>query len=204
MAEADIREYLGSLFREAREAMNMKIQERIYELRDEAPDYYRLMNKLGFPQEESTLIDRYHNIGRIVFRHLGTILQDLTRELLTRTVGGEKNVRLPNSQGGSPRTFIIDWLHGRRAYQIKWRYATTDGTTVNKEIAFARQLQASNYTPVFLVYYRSLRPQPLACFERIAQAFISCGGEVYSESTAWEHITSLTGFDLQQFLEEVT
>ena len=185
---------------EYRSAILESITKRRKELDAESPDFYKLLAALKwFSEEESRKIDEYHNIGRLVFNNLGLLLQDLTVTTLLTTLGGKNRVKIKNKQGGAPRDFVIDWLNGKKAYQIKWRYATTDGTTVNKEIAFANQLGQSGYTPIFLTYYRSLRPEPLQCFNKIASAFGNYG-QVYYEKDAWNHVLKITGFDLEKFI----
>jgi len=191
---------LLQILKDGKKQLHDAVKERTLELEIESPDYYKFLQVLGFSIEESTTIDKYHNIGRIVFRHLGGILEELALAVLTSTLGGVPKVKLLNKQGGTPKYFIIDWLNGNRAYEIKWRYATTDGTTVNKEIAFARQLSQDEYTPIFLTFYKSLREQPLQCFQRIADAYLNYQGEVYSSDEAWQHIKAISGFDLKGFV----
>jgi len=200
MQREKIEQILTDELRKQKRLLLDKIKERSEELLTESPDYHNFLKLFGIEKEESILMDKYHNMGRIVFRHLGSILQDTTITLLMHTLGGQKSVKIRNRQGGTPREFIIDWLYEKRAYQIKWRYATTDGTTVNKEIAFANQLGQDKHIPVFLVYYTSLRPQPLSCFHRIANAFLENNGEVYYQGKAWDHIREITKFDLKDFI----
>lgn len=197
---AHLKSKLIQILREGKTRLHEAVRERTLELEAESPDYYKFLEILGFSIEESTTIDKYHNIGRIVFRHLGDILEKLALTVLTDTVGGVRKVKLPNKQGGTPKSFWIDWVYNKRAYEVKWRYATTDGTTVNKEIAFVRQLYEDGYLPVFVTFYKPLREQPLACFNRICEAYRDHNGEVYSEQTAWSHIESISGFNLREFI----
>ncbi|MFU8806137.1 MAG: ApaLI family restriction endonuclease, partial [Bradymonadaceae bacterium] len=106
-----------------------RIRERIIVLQQEEPDYYDLLEIFDLSAEEAALVDRYHNIGRLVFRNLGTIVEELTLLCLQSRVGGLRNATLKNTVSSSPSAFGIDWLYEERkiGYEIKWRYATTDG-----------------------------------------------------------------------------
>lgn len=56
-------------------------------------------------------------------------------------------LKIPNPSGGRPKTFEIDCLIGERAYEIKWRDATTDGDHITKEHRRLRAIADAGYTP---------------------------------------------------------
>lgn len=197
-----IKEDLESYLDDQISAINGRIESRIDKLETEDPDYYKVLKLFGLSPSEAAQMDKYHNIGRFVFRNLGTIMEDLTLACLKSQWNGQCNAGIKNTISPSPDKFGIDWLNEdkRVGYEIKWRYATTDGTTVKKIKNMATQLDRKGYTPIFLTYYQSKRKQPLRCYNQIADHFESLGGQVYSKDEAWEHINEFTGFDLFEFI----
>lgn len=176
-------------------------------LKKEDPDYYNLLELLfEIPKKEAALMDKYQNMGRIIFRRLGSIIETLTLSCLKAKLGGELNAKIPNTVSSSPKKFGIDWLNEDLGvgYEIKWRYSTTDGTTVKKIKNMATQLKNDGYKPVFLSFYKAKRKQSIRCYNQITDHFLNLGGEVYVKDQSFEKIKEITDFDLINFFENYT
>lgn len=202
LSDKELADKLTQYLDETSKAVRTRIQNRIRELSEEEPEYYELLKIFDLSSDKAALVDKYHNIGRFVFRNLGSIIEELTLICLEARVGGIRNKKIKNEISSSPSFFEIDWVFQRESYgyEIKWRYATTDGTTVNKIKEMATQLALAGYTPVFLTFFQPIRLQPLRCYNQIADHFRAVGGEVYTRDEAWAHFQELTGFDLKAFL----
>lgn len=94
----------------------------------------------------------------------------------------------------------VDCVRERRAYEIKIRVtiAASGQGRWNEELEFPRDCQSSGYTPVLIVLDSTTNPK----LESLAAAFRAQGGEVYTGAAAWEHLDTLAGATMAQFLEK--
>lgn len=190
---------LTNIFEAERKRITAVIKKRMEKVRKEIPEYYEIMELYGFKKDDCMKLDIYHNTSRLTFRSLGKLLEDLTTTVLSHTKGGHK-LQLTNPNP-PPTTFYIDWVIPKenRAYEIKWRDATTDGDHVRKEEAKISAISNSGYKPIRVMYYRPTRLQAQAICDRVTRLYKK-HGEAYIGKDAWNHIKAYTGFDLRNFV----
>lgn len=186
-----------------RERLARVISDRESEMEFDDIAHYLVYRVLGISQEEGERIDRYQNKGRFVYRYAGTFLEDAAKICLRLADPEAEAAKVPNTFGQRPKTFEIDCLTGIRAYEIKWRDATTDGDHITKEHTRIRAISGKGYIPIRVMFYYPNRSQAQRIQATLATLYDGVGGEYYCGDAAWEHIKSVTGVDLLQVLEEI-
>lgn len=87
-----------------------------------------MYHALGFSDEEGYQIDFQQNVGRFLYKYAGSMLEELMINCLMETFPDAKaKEKIPNTIDKSPKTVEIDCLVGKKAFEIKWKDATTDG-----------------------------------------------------------------------------
>lgn len=195
-----IKKEILKMVQDRKKDLKAKIKKRNSELDSETPDSHQLFKILGFPQKEAKKIDKYHNIGRLLYRNSGTLMEEIVKHLLEITKNAE-TLQIP-SHMSSPTKFNIDASidSEKRAYEIKWKHSTTDGDHVNKEVQKPKSLKQEGWTPVHLVFFTSDRQNAKDTLEKIKNSYLAEDGEVYIGKDAWKHLAEYTGFDLHEIL----
>ncbi len=165
--------------------------------------HYLIYRVLGISLEEGTAIDIYQNKGRFLYRYAGTFLEHATKICFESKFPDAVPLRIPNTLGLRPKTFQIDCLIDKRAYEIKWRDATTDGDHITKEHTRIKTIAAAGYEPIRLMYYYPNRAQAMRIQAAIEDLYLANGGAYYYGDTAWEHLKTVTNIDLLAILEEI-
>ena len=113
----------------------------------------------------------------------------------------QEKVKLPNTIDQSPKTVEIDCLIGKRAIELKWKDATTDGDHIKKEHKRVRIIQKAGYTPIRIMFFEPNRDQAIRIQAKLKELYSDLGGEYYSGEKAWEYLKNDTGIDLKSILE---
>jgi hypothetical protein len=140
--------------------LKIKMNERGVEMEADNNSHYLIYSVLGINTEEGKQIDLYQNKGRFLYKYAGSFLEEVTilcfeykfKEAL-------KKVKIENKIGLKPKTFEIDCLVGKKAYEIKWRDATTDGDHITKEHTRLQSVKAFGYKPIRIMFYYPNRVQ---------------------------------------------
>ena len=90
---------------------------------------------------------------------------------------------------------------GKRAIELKWKDATTDGDHIKKEHKRVRIIQKAGYTPVRIMFFEPNRGQAIRIQAKLKELYSNLGGEYYSGEKAWEYLKNDTGIDLKSILE---
>lgn len=166
--------------------------------------HYLIYRVLGVTDREGDLIDRYQNKGRFLYKYAGSFLEDAATMCFEhRYPDAAGKTRIPNTQGVRPKTFEIDFLINDRAYEIKWRDATTDGDHITKEHTRALTIQEAGFIPVRVMFYYPNRQQAIRIQRTLETLYKGMGGEYYYGDSAWEHVESFTGIDLLGILQRI-
>jgi hypothetical protein len=184
-----------------RTKLTASIRLRRAEMRADTTDHYLIYRLLGIEADECAKIDLYQNIGRFVYKYAGAMLEELTRAVISQARDGRR-IYIKNTISSSPKQFEIDcYCEGdKKAHEIKWSDATTDGDHINKELAKIEAIVQAGYVPVRVMYYYPQRTQAQK-IQRTITAHYTSVGEAYVGNNAWEYIKTYTGFDLKGFLE---
>ena len=185
-----------------REELQKKIRERKIEMESDNNDHYMLYNALGFTNEEGYQIDFQQNVGRFLYKYAGSLVEELAIKCFKLVhPDAQEKVKLPNTIDQSPKTVEIDCLIGKRAIELKWKDATTDGDHIKKEHKRVRIIQKAGYTPVRIMFFEPNRGQAIRIQAKLKELYSNLGGEYYSGEKAWEYLKNDTGIDLKSILE---
>ena len=165
-------------------------------------DHYMLYNALGFTNEEGYQIDFQQNVGRFLYKYAGSLVEELAIKCFKLVhPDAQEKVKLPNTIDQSPKTVEIDCLIGKRAIELKWKDATTDGDHIKKEHKRVRIIQKAGYTPIRIMFFEPNRDQAIRIQAKLKELYSNLGGEYYSGEKAWEYLKNDTGIDLKSILE---
>ena len=194
--------HLLEIISEYRKKLHKKIEERNMEMEHDSTEHYLMYHALGFSDEEGYQIDFQQNVGRFLYKYAGSMLEDLVINCLLETYPNAKaKVKIPNTIDTSPRTVEIDCLIDSRAFEIKWKDATTDGDHIKKEQKRIHIINDAGYKPIRLMFFEPNREQAIRIQTNIKQLYEEIGGEYYSGNAAWQYLKNVTGIDLKNILE---
>ena len=185
-----------------REELQKKIRERKIEMESDNNDHYMLYNALGFTNEEGYQIDFQQNVGRFLYKYAGSLVEELAIKCFKLAYpDAQEKVKLPNTIDQSPKTVEIDCLIGKRAIELKWKDATTDGDHIKKEHKRVRIIQKAGYTPVRIMFFEPNRGQAIRIQAKLKELYSNLCREFDSGEKAWEYLKNDTGIDLKSILE---
>ena len=185
-----------------REELQKKIRDRKLEMESDNNDHYVLYNALGFTSEEGYQIDFQQNVGRFLYKYAGSLIEELAIKCFKLAhPDAQEKVKLPNTIDRSPKTVEIDCLIGKRAIEIKWKDATTDGDHIKKEHKRVRIIQEAEYIPIRIMFFEPNRDQAIRIQSKLRDLYHELGGEYYSGDEAWEYLERDTGIDLKSIIE---
>lgn len=171
-------------------------------MRQDRNDHYLLYHVLGFTDQEAHEIDLQQNIGRYLYKYTGSLMEKLAIRCIKEVYPEAKEkVKLENTIDRNPRNVEIDCLVGDKAYEIKWKDATTDGDHVNKEKKRVEIIKKAGYIPVRIMFFEPNREEDKKIQRRLKKLYEDLGGEYYSGEAAWKYLRQETGIDLRQVLE---
>lgn len=199
-----IKEKIIELANTYSKTLKEKMDERVSEMEEDNNSHYLIYRVLGVTSKEGKLIDVYQNKGRFLYKYAGSFLEEATilcfEEKFSHT---QRKVKIPNKLGSRPKTFEIDCLVDKEAYEIKWRDATTDGDHITKEHTRVKNIKNAGYKPIRIMFYYPNRTQAIRIQETLQTVYAGVDGEYYFGDTAWDFIKKETGVDLLKILEEI-
>lgn len=182
-----------------RNELQKKVKLREVEMKEDNNDHYIIYNALGFTVEEGYQIDYFQNVGRFLYKYAGSLLEELAIDCLTEAnPEAKEKVKLPNTIDKSPKTIEIDCLVGEKAYEIKWKDATTDGDHIKKEHKRVQIIKDAGYVPIRIMFFEPNRTQAIKIQEKLKKLYEDIGGEYYAGDDAWEYLEKETGVDLKE------
>ena len=185
-------------------SLKRAIGDRSEEMKSDDHSHYLIYQVLGISDKEGNLIDEYQNKGRFLYKYAGSFLEEAAILCFEHKYSDAKRkIRIPNTQGLRPKTFEIDCLVGNKAYEIKWRDATTDGDHITKEHTRLKQIKSSGYTPIRIMFYYPNRSQAAKIQQTLETIYSGVGGQYYYGDKAWGYIKNHTGVDLLGLLEKI-
>ena len=198
-----IKDVITALAKKYALELDRKVAERVEEMQQDNLSHYLIYQVLGIDDKEGYLIDLYQNKGRFLYKYAGAFLEEAAFLCFKYKFPGAKKIKIPNNQGMRPKTFEIDCLIGKRAYEIKWRDATTDGDHITKEHTRVKAIQSQGYTPVRIMFYYPNRMQAIRIQKTLETLYTGVAGEYYYGDAAWQYVLQATGTDLRQILVEI-
>ena len=90
-----------------------------------------------------------------------------------------------------------------KAYEIKWKDATTDGDHVKKEHKRVQIIKDAGYIPVRLMFFEPNREQAIRIQSSLKKLYENIGGEYYSGEAAWEYVKEETGIDMKALFKNI-
>lgn len=186
------------------ESLKKVMDARVLEMDSDDNSHYLLYRVLGINNAEGKLIDAYQNKGRFLYKYAGSFLEEAAILCFEeKFVNAARKIKIPNKIGLKPRTFEIDCLVGKEAYEIKWRDATTDGDHITKEHTRVKNIKEAGYKPIRIMFYYPNRKQAIRVQETLKTIYKGVDGEYYFGKGAWEIIEKKTGVDLLKILEKI-
>jgi len=202
--ELDIYKRIGALADRYSSSLKRVMDARITEMESDNNSHYLLYRVLGVTDAEGKLIDEYQNKGRFLYKYAGSFLEEAAILCLEHKFpDAKKKLKIPNKLGSRPRTFEIDCLVGKDAFEIKWRDATTDGDHITKEHTRIKNIKNAGYKPIRVMFYYPNRKQAIRVQDTLKTIYAGVGGEYYFGEGAWEIIKKKTGVDLLGCLEKI-
>jgi len=187
-------------------SMNLKtkIDVRLKEMQGDDNSHYLIYRVLGIAEKEGKLVDEYQNKGRFLYKYAGSFLEEATILCFEdKFQHAERKVRIANKLGSRPKTFEIDCLVNKNAYEIKWRDATTDGDHITKEHTRVQNIKNAGYNPIRIMFYYPNRTQAIKIQETLKTIYHGLDGEYFFGNEAWEFIKNETSVNLLSILEEI-
>lgn len=200
----DNEERLLEIILHYREELQKKIREREKEMQQDNNEHYLVYHALGFTSKEGYQIDYQQNVGRFLYNYAGSLLEELTIKCMqTVHPDAEIKVKLPNTIDKNPKKVEIDCLIGNKAYEIKWKDATTDGDHIKKEHKRVQIIKEAGYVPVRIMFFEPNRKQAIKEQKKLKKMYEEIGGEYYSGEDAWRYLKHETGIDLKKLLQKM-
>ena len=195
---------IEKLAEEYSEKLKLKIDARVEEMDGDNNSHYLIYRVLGILKDEGKLIDVYQNKGRFLYKYAGSFLEEAAILCFeNKFKQTERKIRIENKIGQKPKTFEIDCLVEKKAFEIKWRDATTDGDHITKEHTRIKNIKMHGYKPIRIMFYYPNRSQAIKIQETLQTVYAGVGGEYYFGESAWEYIKKETGVNLLEILEKI-
>lgn len=194
---------IKELANQYRENLEMKVRERVEEMNSDDNSHYLIYRVLGISNREGELIDIYQNKGRFLYKYAGSFLEEVTILCFQNKFPNAEKVRVNNTISTKPKKFEIDCLVDGKAYEIKWKDATTDGDHITKEHTRVKVIQSYGYKPIRIMFYYPNRSQAIKIQETLETLYKGVNGEYYYSDSAWNYVKEETGIDLLNILERI-
>lgn len=194
--------------RELSAQYTQKLQKQILlrneEMKSDDKSHYLIYRILGISTSEGEKIDLYQNKGRFLYKYAGSFLEEAAL-LCFQSCDPNSQVKLkiPNTEGKTPKTFEIDCLSGNFAHEIKWRDATTDGDHITKEHTRLLVIRKAGFIPVRVMFYSPNRSQAQKIQATLKTLYKGVGGQYYAGQDAWDYIHHFTKINLLSILESI-
>ncbi len=166
--------------------------------------HYLIYQVLGITDKEGRLIDIYQNKGRFLYKYAGSFLEEAAILCFEyKFPNAKRKIKIPNNLGSRPKTFEIDCLVDKEAFEIKWRDATTDGDHITKEHTRVQNIKNTGYKPIRVMFYYPNRQQAIRIQETLKTVYAGVSGDYYYSEGAWNFIKEKTDIDLKSILVEI-
>lgn len=198
-----LKSQIKALAQKYSDALNAKVTERMEAMKADDTSHYLIYQVLGINIEEGYMIDLYQNKGRFLYKYAGSFLEEAAIKCFQFKYPNAEKVRIENNQGSRPRTFEIDCLVDNKAYEIKWRDATTDGDHITKEHTRVKVIQSYGYKPMRIMFYYPNRDQAIKIQKTLETLYLGVNGEYIYGDSAWEYLYDETGVNLKQILMDI-
>jgi site-specific DNA-methyltransferase (adenine-specific) len=200
----DIEKEIRALAKAYADDLKSQIDDRTLAMEEDDTSHRLIYRVLGVTDEEGKLIDIYQNKGRFLYKYAGAFLEEAAIFCFkSKFHKAQPKVKLPNPLGTRPKTFEIDCLIGKEAFEIKWRDATTDGDHITKEHARIKAISSGGLKPIRVMFYYPNRDQAIRIQDAIRTLYLGLNGEYYSGEAAWEYIKQRTDIDLLSILTKI-
>ena len=194
---------IQKLAEEYRLQLEAQVSERVKEMEEDNEDHHLIYKVLGISLEEGRNIDVYQNKGRFLYKYAGSFIEQATKLCFTEAFPNSGSVRIENTISPKPKTVEIDCLIENRAYEIKWKDATTDGDHITKEHTRIKVISAKGYTPIRIMFFMPNRGQAIKIQMKLKLLYEEIGGEHYATKDAWNYVKNTTGVDLFSLLSDI-
>lgn len=194
---------IKELANQYRENLEMKVREHVEEMKSDDNSHYLIYRVLGISNREGELIDIYQNKGRFLYKYAGSFLEEVTILCFQNKFPNAEKVRVNNTISTKPKKFEIDCLVDGKAYEIKWKDATTDGDHITKEHTRVKVIQSYGYKPIRIMFYYPNRSQAIKIQETLETLYKGVNGEYYYSDSAWNYVKEETGINLLNILERI-
>lgn len=198
-----IKEKIKKLADNYAERLMRVTEKRMVEMKSDDNSHYLIYRVLGVQDMEGSLIDIYQNKGRFLYKYAGSFLEEASKMCFKETYPDSGSIRIPNTRGQRPKTFEIDCLVGKKALEIKWKDATTDGDHITKEHTRIQVISDAGYKPIRVMFYYPNRNQAIKIQETLETLYQGIGGEYFYGESAWEYVKNQTKIDLKIILEQI-
>lgn len=186
-----------------RSNLKNKLENRIEEMQNDDNSHYLIYKVLGISEKEGELIDIYQNKGRFLYKYAGSFLEEAAFLCFKSKFPSAKKEKIDNTISIRPKTFEIDCLVKKNAYEIKWKDATTDGDHITKEHTRVKAISVKGYKPIRIMFYYPNREQAKKVQETLETIYKGVNGEYYYSDEAWNYLKKETGVDLLDILEKI-
>ena len=194
---------IQKLAEEYRLQLEAQVSERVKEMEEDNEDHHLIYKVLGISLEEGRNIDVYQNKGRFLYKYAGSFIEQATKLCFTEAFPNSGSVRIENTISPKPKTVEIDCLIDNRAYEIKWKDATTDGDHITKEHTRIKVISAKGYIPIRIMFFMPNRGQAIKIQMKLKLLYEEIGGEYYATKDAWKYVKNTTGVDLFSLLSDI-
>ena len=203
MPESEIEKRIFEIARKHKQTLEAQISGRKEEMESDENSHYLIYSALGIPENEGKKIDVYQNIGRFVYRYAGQFLEEVTQLLINHARDGAPRA-LDNTVSNQPKRFEIDSIveDDKRAHEIKWRDATTDGDHIDKENRKIQTIQDHGYKPIRIMFYMPERKQATRIQKKVIASYRE-NGEAHIGEDAWRYVENYTGYDLEAIIKRI-
>lgn len=196
----DITQVIHAIVDKHHHQSRQRIEQSLADLKQAQHDHEWMLELAGGVGEEIRQMESAHQSLRIIYRAAGSIMEESVKACLCRLKNYQPSQKLDNLIGNRPKQHEVDCLVGNRAYEIKWRDATTDGDHRSKEIERIRNMLAHGLTPVRLMFFIPHNKSAMAIQQSVRKSYEELGGHYHCGPDAWEHVKKLSGHDLRQIL----
>lgn len=170
----------------------------------------------GFTEDEAIKLQFSQSISRIVYRRIGTIIQELIyksfkcskkfncgsnikfNQLLLKDNVIDK-IRI-NEKYLTKEAGDIILFDKKYSYEVKWSFATTAGNELEMILSKAELCNKIKYMPILLIFTEPIPDQARKSYQKLKEKFQKYGS-VYEKKQAWDHIKEMTNIDLRNIFE---
>jgi hypothetical protein len=139
-----------------------------------------------------------------LYKYAGSFLEDAAKLCFLEKFPESGSLRIENTPGSRPKTFEIDCLvENKRAVEIKWRDATTDGDHITKEHTRLKVIAAAGYMPIRIMFYYPNRAQAIRIQQTLETLYRGVDGHYFYGNAAWDYIRNETEVDLEGILKRI-